>query len=102
MPPTEAAIAMSRFDSLLEQARPILVRQIRHTLWKHRTQLERIARWLVPASCDILATARFGGMEDSYTELIGWLLWPDGVPQLALKVQRGWLKSLGCSHYAAK
>jgi hypothetical protein len=87
--------SIAEFESFIAQAKPIVIQQIRETLQAHRAQLENLRRWVVPESCDILAVAGLLGDEDPYTNLIAWMLWPEGKPELALRCQRAWLKALG-------
>ena len=87
--------SIAEFESFIAQAKPIVVQQIRETLQAHRAQLENLRRWVVPESCDILAVAGLSGREDRYTNLIAWMLWPEGKPELALRCQKAWLKALG-------
>lgn len=87
--------SITEFESFIAQAKPIVLQQIRATLRAHRSELTNLCRWVVPQSCEILAAAGLSGGENSYTNLIAWMLWPDGEPKLALRCQKAWLKSLG-------
>ena len=87
--------SITEFESFIAQAKPIVVQQIPATLRADRPQLANLCRWVVPQSCDILAVAGRSGHEDRYTNLIAWMLWPEGKPELALRCQKAWLKSLG-------
>ena len=87
--------SITEFESFIAQAKPVLIRQIRAALRAHRPQLTNVCRWVVPESVDILAVAGLSGDEDRYTNLIAWMLWPEGKPELALRCQKAWLKSLG-------
>jgi len=91
---------IAEFESFIAQAKPIVVQQIRKTLQAHRAQLANLCRWVVPESCDILASAGLSGDEDRYTNLIAWMLWPEGKPELALRCQKAWLKALGLHKFA--
>ena len=86
---------IAHFEAFIRQAKPIVSEQIKNTLHTHRKRLDNICRWVVPHSCDILAVAGLRRDEVSYTNLIAWMLWPEGRPDLALRLQRAWLKALG-------
>jgi hypothetical protein len=87
---------IAQFESFVKQATPIVSKEIKTTLLTHRKRLANICRWLVPQSCDILTAAGLSRNEVRYTMLIAWMLWPEKRPDLALRLQKAWLKALGC------
>lgn len=87
---------IAQFESFVKQATPIVSKEIKTTLCTHRKRLNNICRWVVPQSCDILTAAGLSRDEVRYTRLIAWMLWPEKRPDLALRLQKAWLKALGC------
>lgn len=101
-PPTNRGEAsIGEFESFVAQATPIVIREVRETLQARRATLEKLCRWVVPRSCDLLTAAGLSGNEDFYTNLIRWMLWPEGRPNVALRCQRAWLNALGLHDVAA-
>ncbi|MDA0323944.1 MAG: hypothetical protein O2923_14680 [Verrucomicrobia bacterium] len=91
-----AETSIAAFSEFLTRARPLVIEEVRNTLREHRGALNSISRWLLPPPCDILGAAGLNRDEVRYTRLIAWLLWPQGNPDLALRIQRAWLTKLGC------
>lgn len=85
---------LQKFKDFIKLATPLLLEDIRQCLVDHRAELDRLATWLIPSGPDLLSVARLAGSEDAYTELIGWMLNPPGVPSVALRCQRALLNSL--------
>jgi len=90
---------LARFQSFIEEATPLAVQTIRETLRANQTRLEKLCRWIVPESCDILTVSGLRGDEDPYTNLIAWMLFPSD-PKIALICQRAWLEAIGLSSLA--
>lgn len=98
----EAQYSAKEFESFISRAKPLVIHEIRQTLLAHRPTIERIGRWLIPESCDTIAAAGLVGDEDSYTNLIAWLLYPQQYPRTALKLQQAWIEALGRPDIAAQ
>jgi hypothetical protein len=87
-------LSIAEFESFLEEAKPLAILQVRQALENQREQLKNVCCWLIPSSSDILAAAGLSGFENPYTNLIKWMLYPSGRPDLAIRCQRAWLKAL--------
>ena len=104
--PSPPAVASNRGDALLKfqtflvQARPVAAAVVRRTLKVHKKYLERISRWIVPQTSDVLSASGLRGHEDPYTKLIAWILAPKGQPELGLRCQRSWLNAIGLNTLA--
>jgi hypothetical protein len=86
---------IGEFSEFLEASKPLVIQLVRQALKDHQGQLKNLCHWLIPSSLDILAVAGLSGFEDPYTNLIKWMLYPPGSPDLAKRCQCAWLKALG-------
>lgn len=89
-----------KFRFFLDKAEPIAIHHIRDVLKANRSRLKNLNGVLLEDTCDILAAAGLSGDEDRYTKLMAWMLWPEGKPELALRIQKAWLKALGLNNIA--
>lgn len=99
---SRSPLALPAFEAFVREATPLVVEQIQATLHLHSRRLRSVCRWLLPKSSDILSAAGLAGDEVPYTRLIAWILWPEDRPDLALRVQRAWLKTLGLGDVSAQ
>jgi len=87
------------FKQFIEQARPLVIGELTNAISKIRPRLEQMRPWLV--NHDLLTVAGASFVEDAYTELVAWSLYPQGNPDVALVCQQAWLSSLGISGAAS-
>jgi hypothetical protein len=91
---SSSRLPIAEFSDFLEASKPLAIQLVRQALKDHHEQLKNLCHWLIPSSLDILAVAGLSGFEDPYTNLIKWMLYPPGMPDLAIRCQRAWLKAL--------
>jgi hypothetical protein len=84
------------FSSFSEKARKIVVQQVRQAFEDPELirRFKNLSRWLLLPPMDILERVGISELEDKYTRLITWMLFPPGRPDLALRIQRSWYASL--------
>jgi len=81
------------FERFLDQARPLVVGNMIEAMVEVRPRLELVRPWMLDQ--DILTVVGASFVEDAYTELLAWVLYPQGNPTVALACQRAWLSVLG-------
>jgi len=97
LPAVRFGLPIEEFRAFIDASKPVVIRQIRKTLAEHRPQIKNLCHWLLPPGYDLLAIAGLSGFEDSYTNLLKWMLYPPNRPDLALRCQQAWLKALNLS-----
>ena len=81
------------FKRFVRIARPLAAKELRADILRLRPKLDRVCRWMLPH--DLLQVAGLSYVENAYTNLIGWAIYPNGDPKLALTCQKAWLSTLG-------
>lgn len=81
------------FEAFLRRAGPLATGQVRRYLASLLPRAASLCPWIVEH--DLLAVAGFRYVETAYTALMAWALDPPGAPDIALRVQRAWLRALG-------
>jgi hypothetical protein len=96
-PEARSRLPVAEFNSFSREANRLAIQQVRNALGDplYRDHLKKLCRWIIPFGLDILARAGISGLENSYTNLIAWMLFPPGRPDQALRCQRAWLKAMG-------
>ena len=84
------------FERFVEQARPLVVGNMVEAIEDGRPRLEQVWPWLLDH--DLLTVAGAAFVEDAYTELVAWALYPPGETEIALACQRAWLSELGIAN----
>lgn len=85
----QEAVRADAFEEFIVQAKPHVLRNIGELC----PRLDALSQWIAPD--DFLGLLGCTLVEDTYTELLAWALWPPQQPQVALAAQRAWLKALG-------
>lgn len=95
-------LLLIEFRAFTDESNRIIVHQVRQALKdpKVKARFKNLSRWLLPPTVDILMRVGICELEDKYTRLITWMLFPPKRPDLALRVQKAWLTALNLSFAA--